>query len=150
MLVKPLKNLILKYREFILYGIIGCGCATFDFIVYTLILCVTNGQHLLIANAIGVSCGIIASFLLNRKYNFKVKDKSIRRFVCFFCVGLIGLLISSFLIVFLIDNIVLSNSIAKLCTIFIVSVIQFLLNKFITFKTTQNECREDIYSNARV
>lgn len=131
-------DLISRYREFILYGIIGASCATFDFLVYTLILYLCPSLNVLIINTVSVICGITASFILNRQYNFKVKDRVRTRFLIFFSIGIIGLLISSLLIYIFVDFMNWNKSYAKLLTIFIVSIIQFLLNKKITFKTIKN------------
>lgn len=128
--------LIRKFRELFLYGIIGASCATLDFLIYTLLLYISSGHHILLANSISVTCGIVTSFLLNRQYNFKVKDKLIKRFVSFLTVGIIGLMISSALIIWLVDEMNINMLIAKLMTIIVVSLVQFILNKFITFKTT--------------
>lgn len=82
-----------KHRKFLLYGIIGSCCAGLDFVIYTL-LCIL-GVNYLIANAIGIHCGIFCSFVLNRRYNFRVNDKPVLRFFSFYVVGLTGLALSS-------------------------------------------------------
>ena len=87
-----IKQLYYKYRNFILYGIIGGFCATLDFVIYSG-LCYVNMNHLW-ANIISTHCGIFCSFLLNRSYNFKVKDKTGLRFLSFYIIGLIGLALS--------------------------------------------------------
>ena len=68
-----------------------------DFIVFTLLtrLFTVNYQ---IANFISVNLGILNSFLLNRHYNFKVKDKTLKRLVTFYIVGYLGLALSSILL----------------------------------------------------
>jgi putative flippase GtrA len=122
-----------KHRKFLLYGIIGSCCAGLDFVIYTL-LCFLHINYL-IANAIGVHCGIFCSFMLNRRYNFKVNDKPFLRFFSFYVIGLTGLALSSG-VLFLMITIWHSSAIfAKLVAIFVVAVIQFFLNKFITFKS---------------
>ena len=63
-----------KFRNLILYGIIGCFTAALDFVVFT-ILSQYVGIYYLLANCISVLVGITTSFVLNRSYNFKVKDK---------------------------------------------------------------------------
>ena len=131
--------LINRYREFLLYGIIGGACATLDFLIYSFILYLSSGDYLLLANTIGVLCGIAASFTLNRQYNFKVKDHTVRRFVIFLSVGLSGLVISSALLYILVDNLGWNKLYAKLFTIVIVSVFQFIMNKSLTFKAKANE-----------
>lgn len=123
-----------NYRELILYGIIGAVSAGLDFCIYTLLLYCNS--EFLIANTIGVVCGIFTSFTLNRIYNFKVKDKTKRRFIVFFTIGSFGLLISSCLMFCLVEWFGCNELYSKILTIFIVSLIQYLLNKTITFRKT--------------
>lgn len=126
-----------KFKELFLYGIIGAGCASLDFVVYTLTLHLLGSDQLLFANGLGVVCGIMTSFTLNRKYNFKVKDKAAQRFVTFFLVGMLGLGISSCLLLTLVSYLGYNELVSKLITIAVVSIIQFLLNKTITFKQSK-------------
>lgn len=132
-----INDIIGKYREFLLYGIIGGACASLDFAIYTIALYL--GVGLLCANTIGVLCGIAASFTLNRQYNFKVKDHTLRRFAIFLSVGLSGLALSSVLLYALVDNLEWNKLYAKLLTIVVVSVFQFVLNKTLTFKVQEND-----------
>ena len=127
-----IKKQYFRYRELFFYGIIGGISAFLDFCIYTL-LCKINVPYL-IANVVGVHCGIICSFLLNRQYNFKVKDQIKKRFLFFYSIGLTGLLISSLMLYILIDFYHFNEIYSKIITIFLVAVLQFCLNKFITFK----------------
>ena len=88
----------------------------------------------LYANIIGVHCGIFASFFLNRHFTFKIKDKTLLRFVSFYAIGLIGLAISSGLLFLFVEKIALNELISKAFTVVIVALIQFLLNKYISFR----------------
>ena len=132
-----MRQLLEKYKELILYGIIGASCASLDFMVYILMLHLLGAENVLVANCIGVVCGIVASFTLNRQFNFKVKDKTKQRFLIFLIVGLTGLAISSGALYLLVDVLDYNELYAKLLTIVVVSIIQFILNKTITFKKTQ-------------
>lgn len=126
-------NLYYKYRNLILYGIIGCFTASLDFITYTL-LTQAFGMHHITANCISVPVGIITSFLLNRAYNFKVKDHPVQRFSIFLAVGLCGMLLSNLILFIGIDRMECNKIMVKLVSIVLVVFIQFLLNKFITFR----------------
>ncbi len=127
-----------KFRNLILYGIIGGFCAALDFGIYTL-LCYFNIIPYLWANIISVHCGIFCSFFLNRLINFKVTDKTTQRFISFYIVGLIGLGISEGMLLLMV-NVGQWNEIAcKLITIVIVALVQFFLNKYITFKKQKHE-----------
>lgn len=125
-----------KFRNLILYGIIGGFCAALDFGIYTL-LCYFNTMPYLWANIISVHCGIFCSFFLNRSINFKVTDKTTQRFMSFYIIGLIGLGISEGMLFLMVDIGQWNEIICKLITIVIVALVQFFLNKYITFKKTE-------------
>ena len=129
------RSLWSRFRELILYGLIGGFCAALDFGVYTVL-----GLWIpyLWANVISVHCGIFTSFFLNRSLNFKVKDKAAQRFTIFYLVGLSGLALSEGLIWLLASQFAWNPILAKLLTVFVVALYQFLLNKFITFKKSNN------------
>lgn len=135
-----MKNLILKiyskFRNLILYGIIGGFTAFLDFCVYTF-LSQFAGLYYLAANCISVLVGITTSFVLNRKYNFKVKDHAGQRFSIFLAVGICGMLLSNF-ILYVGNDIMHGNElIVKLTSIVLVVGFQFILNKFITFRVKE-------------
>jgi putative flippase GtrA len=122
-----------RYKYFILYGVIGVVAATLDFIVFNRIVAYTSCSYI-VANIISVHCGVVCSFTLNRQFNFKVKDQPVKRFLTFYVVAMVGLLISSFLLVQFIEKVGLDTKPAKAITILITAVFQFVLNKTITFK----------------
>jgi len=124
-----------QYRHFILYGIIGGMSAGLDFLIYTF-LC-KLGLNYQIANVISIHCGIFCSFLFNRRYNFKITDKTLLRFFSFYIVGLTGLALSAILLYAMIDIIAWNEIYAKLLSIIVIAVVQFFLNKFITFKKSK-------------
>jgi putative flippase GtrA len=129
------KQIYSRYRDLILYGIIGGFCAALDFGLYTLL---GLWMPYLWANVISVHAGILCSFLLNRQYNFKVKDHAAQRFTVFYVVGLMGLALSELLIYLMATCFGMNYIIAKLITVVIIALFQFLLNKFITFKKLPN------------
>lgn len=126
-----------KFRNLILYGIIGACTATLDFLIFTGLTRYT-AIYYLVANVISCSTGLLCSFLLNRKYNFKVTDHTVRRMVIFFAVGIFGLFLSSVILRFCIDNLHLGELISKLLSIVFVVIIQFILNKYISFRTKES------------
>jgi len=128
-----LYNLLLSNKQLIKYGIIGCFCAGLDFLVYSFLVEIVKMNYLY-ANAIGVHCGIFTSFFLNRQFNFKVKNKVVVRFISFYLIGLIGLAISSGLLILLIEKIGLNELVSKAFTVIVVALIQFMLNKYISFR----------------
>lgn len=134
-MIAKIKDLYFRFRELILYGIIGGSCAALDFGLYTLL-----GLWIpyLWANVISVHAGIICSFLLNRQYNFKVKDRPAQRFAFFYLIGLSGLGLSELIIYLLAKKMGWDYILTKLLTVVVVALYQFVLNKFITFRKTKN------------
>ena len=128
-----LSRLYQRFRNLILYGIIGSFTSALDFAVFTL-LSKYIGIHYMIANCISVLVGITTSFALNRSINFKVKDKTGKRFLIFLTVGVCGLLLSNVILYVGIDMLSGDELIVKLASIVLVVGFQFILNKFITFK----------------
>jgi putative flippase GtrA len=122
-----------QHRQFILYGIIGISGATIDFILY-IIFYRFFGIPPVIASFLSVSAGIIINFIINSRHNFKVSDSLLLRFMHFYWIGVSGALLSSALI-FLFYNILgIQPVLSKALTIVPVVVLQFNLNKHISFK----------------
>jgi len=133
MLIERVKKLILKKKQFILYSIIGFSGAFIDFVVFIVLIKVFS-LNTIIANAISISLGITNNFILNSIFNFKVKDKLKQRFIKFYLIGLFGFFISSLIIYILKEVLGVDPIISKLCSIVIVVILQYSLNKRITFK----------------
>ncbi len=125
-----------RFRDLILYGIIGCLSSGLDFVAYTLLVKVCD-WHYIVANCVSVLIGITTSFTLNRKYNFKVTDNTMRRFAIFLTVGLSGMALSNVILWLCIDVLSLGEILSKLLSIVLVVFFQFLLNKYITFRQTE-------------
>lgn len=131
-----LKRLYQKFRNLILYGIFGSISAGLDFGIYTLLVQVAGIQYL-VANCISVLAGITTSFLLNRNFNFKIKDKTPQRFSIFLVVGLCGLLLSNLILYLCIEQFHMHKIVSKILSIVLVVFFQFVLNKYVTFKPTK-------------
>lgn len=129
---KLIQSTYTKHRNFIIYCLIGVINTGVDFGVFTL-LCWT-GLHYLIANIISYHCGIICSFFLNKSYNFKVKDKAVKRFVSFYTISLIAICVSEGLLYLLISICSVNDLIAKFISMVIIAIGQFLFVKHFTFK----------------
>lgn len=132
-----IKKLYCKFRHLILYGVIGSFSSGLDFVIYTLLVQLAGLQYLL-ANCISVLGGITTSFILNRNYNFQVKDKTKRRFAIFLTVGLCGMMLSNIILYVCIDLFDLNKIFSKLLSILLVVFFQFIFNKYFTFKPSNN------------
>lgn len=81
----------------ILYGCIGVSCASLDYAIFY-VLNEQLGLYYILANCISVCIAILLSFSLNAYFNYKKKDHLLHRFLCFFGVGMFGLIFSSVLL----------------------------------------------------
>ena len=126
-------NLYARFRNLVLYGIIGGFCAALDFAVYS-VLCYWDILPYLWANVLSIHVGIFTSFMLNRSLNFKVKDRVTVRFLSFYTVGLIGLGISELMLYLMVTVCGFDEVLCKLLSIVVVALVQFCLNKYITFR----------------
>ena len=134
-LLNTFSQLYSRFRNIILYGLIGGFCSALDFAVYTT-LCHYGIMPYLWANIMSIHLVIFTSFLLNRSLNFKVKDKTPQRFLSFYAVGLTGLGISEGMLWLMVTLGGMNELLCKLVSIIVVALVQFFLNKYITFKHT--------------
>ena len=119
------------FRYILLYGIIGGLAAIVDFSIFT--LCVKEFRvSAIISNLISMHIGMLVSFSLNTYFNFKKTDKLFRRFLSYYSIVLVGMGISTLII--MIGTNYLPVLIVKLIAIVIVTVIQYLFNRLITYK----------------
>lgn len=131
-------------RQFIIYSVIGLTSVVLDFSIF-FILSQILGVNYLIANIISSLVGISNSFLWNTLFNFKISDFFWHRFLCFYAVGLAGLALSSGLLYVFIGLLGLPAVIVKFGSLVIIVIVQFNLNKYLTFreqwffKNSQNE-----------
>ncbi|MBO4488755.1 MAG: GtrA family protein [Bacteroidales bacterium] len=127
-----MSKLYSQHRNFILYGLIGGICTLVDFLVFYLLQ--KAGVHYLLDNVISYHCGIICSFFMNRHYNFKIKDKTATRFISFYLISLLGLVVCEMLLWLFVDGFNLNNLLSKLLATILVGIAQFICVKHFTFK----------------
>ena len=92
-----MRRLLPFLRQAFLYGIIGACSSGLDAALFAL-LSGPLGWDPYVTNVLTVHCGIFCSFLLNRRFNFKMTDRTLRRFLMFYVTGLLGLLLSQFIL----------------------------------------------------
>ena len=120
-------------RQFVLYCLIGASGATLDFLVYSLLVKEAH-LHIQVANAVGYASGTVLSFFLNAHFNFKTRDALRLRFLSFCGVGLLGWAMSSGILFLTVNHLGWDKYLAKLVTIVAVVLLQYNLNRLISFK----------------
>lgn len=117
--------------QFLLYCLCGGIGVTSDYLVYY--AAITFGLWYQAANVLGYLTGTLVSFFLNRKITFAVLDQLVRRLAIFLGVAFVGFLASALLLWLLVDFMSIDAKIAKALTLPVVVVLQFSLNRRITF-----------------
>jgi len=138
-----------EHRSFFMYVGIGFTGLTLDMLSFLIMVKVLH-VAVLVANPIAMSVGIINNFFLNAYFNFRETDRLVVRFVSFYAVGLVGILVGNAILWFF--NGVIGNNVSLLLTaiwkplssyrlelvkgtsIIIIGVMQYFLNKYISFK----------------
>ena len=118
--------------QFLLYCLCGGIGVTTDYLIYYSAL--TLGLWYQLANVLGYLSGTLVSFFLNRRITFAVHDQLVRRLTIFIGVAAIGFSASALMLWVLVDAMALDAKIAKLLTLPVVVLIQFFMNRRITFK----------------
>lgn len=124
--------IVKKYRQFVLYSLIGISGATLDFLLFVLLYQVF-GIDPAIATVISISAGIVNNFFLNAKYNFKLTTHWPKRLLAFYAIGLVGIVVSVFIITLLHNVFGVNAALAKAISIPIIVVLQYSLNRRVSF-----------------
>jgi len=119
-------------RELFLYGIIGGSTAALDVILFQVFLNI--GIPLFLANFISVNIAIGLSFILNAKFNFKKTDDIGKRAVKFFSIGYLGLVLQLGILWLGVNLLEFQEIYVKIAAVIIGAIVQYILNKFLTFK----------------
>lgn len=118
-------------RNILLYGIFGAAAFVIDFGVFTLLTKTVVKSVPEIASVIGNVVGFIFTFSTNTYWNFKKKDKILMRVISYGLITLLGTGISTLGIHLFKGSINLY--LLKCIMLVLVSAIQFVLNKYITY-----------------
>ena len=81
------------------------------------------------------------SFGLNARFNFRVTDRLRLRLVCFFGVALLGWAVSAACCMLLIGDIGCNKYLSKLATLVVIVVLQYNLNRRLSFRKTALDVR---------
>jgi putative flippase GtrA len=136
-----LKNTLERNRNFVLYCFIGVSGVTLDTLTSWTLLW-TGRVGMQPAYAIGYSAGTVLSFILNSRYNFKTSDWITLRFISFSLVAFLGWCATYEALNVLIGHYGFNRYLAKLPTMFIVVVLQYSLNRLISFRQARGPSNE--------
>lgn len=120
--------------KYVLIGVLGL---VVDFGIYTILT--HFKMNVEIANIISSTCGIINNFLWNSYTNFKVHDHMILRFISYFIVGQITTVFTTVSLFIFVTKLGYPHLIVKIVATFIATLIQFVINKVVTFRKAKKE-----------
>jgi putative flippase GtrA len=130
-----LRALVQRYRNLLLYAVIGGGALVVDLGIYALLVEAT-ALHPVFANTVSTFAAMVASFGVNSVVNFKVRDRIVARFISFALVTGAGWIVSSLMLALLVDVLHSEPLLAKGLTLPVVVLLQYRLNSRITFAAT--------------
>lgn len=120
--------------KYVLIGVLGL---VVDFGIYTILTYFKMNVE--IANIISSTCGIINNFLWNSYTNFKVHDRMILRFISYFIVGQITTVFTTVSLFIFVTRLGYPHLIVKIVATFVATLIQFVINKVVTFRKAKKE-----------
>ena len=120
--------------KYVLIGVLGL---VVDFGIYTILT--HFKMNVEIANIISSTCGIINNFLWNSYTNFKVHDRMILRFISYFIVGQITTVFTTVSLFIFGTKLGYPHLIVKIVATFVATLIQFVINKVVTFRKAKKE-----------
>jgi putative flippase GtrA len=131
-----LTDLFRNNRRLVIYCFIGSTGATLDFLIYSALV-KWGGVHPQVANAVGYASGTSLSFVLNALFNFKTLDWLPLRLLCFFGVAFLGWAASAGVLYVTIEGMGWNKYLAKLATMVVAVLLQYNLNRLISFRTSR-------------
>ena len=120
--------------KYVLIGVLGL---VIDFGAYTILTLFKVNVE--VANIISSTCGIINNFFWNSYTNFKVHNCLLLRFISYFLVGQITTVFTTVSLFIFVTKLGFPHLIVKAVATFIATLIQFVINKVITFRKSTKE-----------
>jgi putative flippase GtrA len=126
--------------QFIKFGIVGLSNTALSYVVFTIL--VLLGTHYLIANAISFAAGVSNAFYWSNKYVFKKGVNEKRGLLqsllkTFMAYGFTGLILNSLMLYLFVEKYNISSLIAQALCLLITVPLNYILNKYWSFKTKE-------------
>lgn len=123
--------------QFIKFGLVGLSNTVLSYVVYCVLIKLNT--HYQIANIVGFIVGVLNSYYWNNRYVFKTNEGEKRNhiktlFKTFVAYGITGLLLQGFLLWLFVERFEIDSLIAQLLGLCITVPLNFVLNKFWSFK----------------
>ena len=128
--------------QFVKFGIVGVSNTLIAYVVYS--VCVFVGIHYLIANAIAFFVSVLNAYYWSDRFVFAKGEGEARSAwwtlaKTYIAYGSTGLLLASVLLYLYVDRLGVSEYIAQLLVLVVTIPLNFVINKYWSFKTKPNE-----------
>ena len=138
-MIDKIKNLFVKYREIIVYLIVGVLTTIVSLAVYYgLVLTVLDPKkaiELQIANILSWVAAVTFAYFANRIFVFRSKNKNMLKEGFKFCSSRVFTLLVDMLIMFISVTLLhFNDKIAKIIVQVVVTILNYIISKFIVFK----------------
>lgn len=124
-----------SFRQLVGYCLIGGLGLVVDFSLFWLLK--QTRLNVELANFISSACGLINNFVWNSFLNFKVHDHLLRRFISYYLVGQITTLFTTACLYIFTTVLGFDSLPVKVISTFIATMLQFIINKLLTFKKSK-------------
>ena len=119
-------------RQFIRFSVVGVVNTALSYVVFLLLL--WSGAHYLVASVVGYFCGIVNSYVLNRRWTFQSRQAArLPEFLRFCVVNAVGLALNTGVLHILVAWFGVSPEIAQLFALCASMIAGFIGNKLWTF-----------------
>lgn len=128
----------MKFKNFILYVLSASIISIVNILIY-LLLSKYLIKNIFFSNLIAYTFSITLSFIVNKKYIFKSKNKEVHKEASkFLLVKLLSFLIDTLVLYLCINVFSLSNTLSKIISNSSTAINNYFLNKYFVFKKRKN------------
>jgi len=122
-----------KNIEFFRYFLVGIAATTVDWGIFYF-LAVMNNVFYQLALIVALSVGSLTNFLLNKVFTFRCKSRMlVQQMSVYIGVVVVSFATSSAIMFLFVDMLLLEKMLSRILTTFVMLVINYLLQKYITF-----------------
>lgn len=149
--MNTIKNLIIKYKELIVYVIFGAGATLVNFISYKLFNVLLGVEFYLVSNGFAWFISVVFAYICNKLFVFESKSWEMKLVAkeasSFFAARVFSFLVEEAGLFLLVDVCgmkdfafeiygftVSGNMISKVCLAVVVVVMNYFFSKFVIFK----------------
>lgn len=140
--MNKIKELFLKYKELINYGIFGVLTTILNYVSY-IIFTRVFGINILISNLIAWTLSVIFAFITNKLIVFKSKELTskilLKESISFLAARVFSLLLDMAILYVMSDLMGINDLIVKIISNIVVIIVNYILSKFIIFKDNKNK-----------